>query len=269
MLVSLAAGTILDADPLTAIEAAAAAGFDALGLRFATAPKDAELARLRERLDATGLRVLDVEVVRLTETASAAQQEWLVDVAAALDARFVLTVSNDGDLERTRRGIERLADRAAPSGVTIGLEYMAFTTIPDLATAAALTLATTRDNVAILVDVLHLARSGGDPQELGGPLGRRIGYVQVCDAPATPPGDLAGLADEGRHSRLMPGAGELPVLETLIVLRDRLDELPVSVEVQSDELAATATVEQRARLARSTTQALLDRARTNDEERQP
>lgn len=260
MLLSLAAGTVLDAAPEEAIDAAAAAGLDALGLRFEERPGDAVLSRLRERIDAAGLRVLDVEVVRLTPDTSAADVDWLVDTAGALGARFVLTVSHDDDRDRTRRELERLCDRAAPLGVAIGLEFMAFTSIGRLAEAHDVVVATGRPNIGVLVDVLHLARSGGTPADLAGPAGARIGYVQLCDGPAAATEGPGALVDEARHHRLMPGEGELPLLDVLAALGDRFEDIPVSVEVQSDVLAASLGVSERADLAMRTTRAVLDRA---------
>lgn len=263
MLLSLAAGTVLDAAPEEAIDAAAAAGFAALGLRFVSPPGDAALSRLRERVDAAGLRVLDVEVVRLTPEAPASTFHWLLDAAGALGAQFVLTVSQDDDRERTQRSLEALCDRAEPLRVAIGLEYMVFTSIPRLVDAHALAVATGRPNIGVLVDVLHLARSGGTAAELNGPSGTRIGYLQVCDAPAAGPADIAGMADivgvadEARHRRRMPGEGELPLVELLTALGDRLEDLPVSVEVQSDELTAAMSVTERAVRAMRTTRAVL------------
>jgi sugar phosphate isomerase/epimerase len=258
VLLSLAAGTVLDGSQEQAIDAAVEAGFDGLGLRFTEPPSERRLAELGGRISAAGLSVLDVEVVRLGPDVDATAVAWLVDVAGAVGARFVLAVSNDPDPGRTRRGIEALCDRAAPLGVAIALEYMAFTAVRDLAVAHAIVESTGRPNAAVLVDVLHLARSGGDAAELRGPDGTRVGYVQICDGPATGPGTDEALLDEARHHRLMPGTGQLPVVAVL----DAVGDVPVSVEVQSDELAATASVAERAALAARTARAVLARTRS-------
>jgi sugar phosphate isomerase/epimerase len=262
VLLSLAAGTVLDASPEQAIDAAAEAGFDALGLRFTEPPSERRLAELSGRIGAAGLSVLDVEVVRLGPGVDAAAMAWLVDVAGVLGARYVLTVSDDPDLDRTQRGIEALCDRAAPLGVAIALEYMAFTAVRDLAAAHAIVESSARTNAAVLVDVLHLARSGGDAAALRGPHGTRAGYVQICDGPAAGPATDEALRDEARHHRLMPGTGELPVVAVL----DAVGDVPVSVEVQSDELAATMSVPERAELAARTARSVLARTRAKRHE---
>jgi sugar phosphate isomerase/epimerase len=259
--ISLAAATVLDAEPSVAIAAARSAGFDAVGLRFTRPPDVAAVSQLREEVTAAGLRVLDVEVARIGEHTDVTELSWLIDVAGMLGARYLLAVSDDADLGRTANRLAELADRAAPLGVSIALEYMGFTAVRDLAAADRLVTATGRDNVAVLVDVLHLARTGGSPDQLRGPLGAHIGYVQICDAPWSAPLDRPGLIDEARHRRLLPGEGELPVLETLTALGGRPGELAVSVEVQSDLLTATRTPEQRAHAAMQATRALLARVR--------
>ncbi len=61
-------------------------------------------------------------------------------------------------------------------------------------------------NAHILVDALHVFRSGTPPQEFAALDPALLGPLQLCDAPATPPADLIA---EARTRRLLPGAGEL------------------------------------------------------------
>jgi sugar phosphate isomerase/epimerase len=248
---------VLGAPQEEAIDAAAEAGFDALGLRFDAPPGDRRLADLAARIAAAGLSVLDVEVARLRPDTPAADLAWLVDAAGALDARFLLTVSECEDREWTRRELAALCEAAAPLGVTIGLEHMLFTAVRRLADAHALVEATGRENAAVLVDLLHLSRAGGDVAELLGPEGRRVGYVQICDGPAVGPTTAEALRDEARHHRLLPGQGELPVAAFLAAA----GTVPVSVEVQSDELAARCSAAERARAAGDAARFVLERGR--------
>jgi sugar phosphate isomerase/epimerase len=95
----------------------------------------------------------------------------------------------------------------------------------------------------LLVDALHLARSGTSPKQLGS---ARIGYVQICDAPIAGPVDEASLAIEARHRRLLPGHGELPLTDLIEAVAEGV---PMSVEVQSDELVRTTSPERRAAMA--------------------
>jgi sugar phosphate isomerase/epimerase len=85
----------------------------------------------------------------------------------------------------------------------------------------------------VLVDSLHLARSGGIPADLVGIAPRLLPYVQVADATADPVDpSLAGLREEALHGRLLPGQGALPLVELLAAVPD----VPVSVEMRARQL---------------------------------
>ncbi len=249
---SLAAGTVLDASPEQAVAEAAAAGFQAVGLRWT--PGAVDPMTVRRLLDDTGIALLDLEVVRLDPAAPVTAHRPLVEVAAALGARFLLAVSQHPDPGRTSDELAQLADWCAPSGVTVAVEAMRFTTVPTLAAAAALA----PPGVALLVDALHLHRGGESPADLR-PLAHRVGYLQLCDAPlAAPPGGVDALAAEARHARSFPGEGELPLADLVAALPA---DLPCSIEVQSDSWAR-ATVTERARHAHATGRAALRRPGT-------
>ncbi len=230
----LAAGSLLDADPFTLADAAAAAGFDGIGLRLSHdhALDTAGLRRLARRLRDLGLFVHDVEVHRIGTGDDDAGA--LIDAAAEVGARFVLVVSDLADdtagRDRTVHQLGRVVERARATGVTVGLEYMAWTTPRRSADAVQMAAAT---GATVVVDVLHHTRLGEGVVELRAVVeSGRLGWVQVCDAPLLAPVDLL---DEARHHRLAPGEGALP-LDLLLAVPDA--GTVRSVEVQSDELAA-------------------------------
>jgi sugar phosphate isomerase/epimerase len=93
----------------------------------------------------------------------------------------------------------------------------------------------TRPNGGLLVDALHLARTGGVPADvLGAPAGL-IRSAQLCDAPAARPESEAAIIAEARSGRLLPGEGDLPLRELLWSLSDRT---MLSVEVPVTEGAS-------------------------------
>jgi sugar phosphate isomerase/epimerase len=96
----------------------------------------------------------------------------------------------------------------------------------------------------VLVDALHLSRSGGGPADVAAVPAERIAYVQLCDAPAkAPPFDR--LVHEARNERLHAGEGAL----WLDALLDALpDDIAISVEVPRS-IDAGKSVAERARLA--------------------
>jgi sugar phosphate isomerase/epimerase len=232
-MLTLAAGSVLDLDPLAIAELAAVAGFDAIGLRLSAdhALDAAGAAELRRRCDALGLAVHDVEVHRIGDSATADVGQ-VCDAAAAVGAHALLVVS-DTDERATRTALGAVVARAAASGLVVGLEYMAWTT-PSLP-ADAVTMAD-ETGAVVVVDLLHHVRVGAGVAELAAVVASgRLGWVQLADAPSARPADLV---HEARHARLPPGEGGLPLHELLAVVPP---DAVMSVEVQSDALAAERT----------------------------
>jgi sugar phosphate isomerase/epimerase len=243
----LAAGTVLDAAPVDVIEAAAAAGFDGLGLRLDTATLDeAGIRSIGARLRATGMTLFDLEVIRVGAPGAGEDAQRLLDVAGELGAQWVLTVSQLPDSAESVRALQALAISAADRGVGIALEFMRFTELRSIEAAVDAVIAVGQPNIAVLVDALHLFRTGGTVEQVAALSPAQLAYAQLCDAPATAPSTTPELADEARHSRLMPGAGDLPLTGFVAALPD---QLPITVEVQSDLLGARLDPSARAQLA--------------------
>jgi len=244
VLLSLAAGTVLDADPAAVLDAAASAGYQAAGLRLdpaTTSLRDA--TRLRRRADDLGLAVLDLEVVRLQPDQRLDQHLHLVDLAEELGAQFLLTVSQHEDETATVSDLQRLDEATRGLDVRVALEFMRFTAVPTLGAALAMLDRAGTEGFVVLVDALHLYRSGGSERDLAHVPGGRLGYVQVCDGPLVGPSRDAELSWEARHDRLAPGTGGLPLTDFLAAVAPGT---PVSVEVQSDVMATQLSPTQRA-----------------------
>ncbi len=234
-LLSLAAGTVRDATRLEAIRAASASGFGAVGLRFdLDEPTRDELTALLARLDDTGLGVLDVEVVRLSPSWDESLELRLIEWAHAIGARHLLVVSNHSDRTRTIDELSRVAGRCREAGVSAVLEFMRFTSVRTLQEAVSIAAEVGPTLGGVLVDPLHLERSGGRPEDLSLCHPALFPYAQLCDAPTQiAADDLEHLAHEARHQRRLPGDGELPLGALIEQLQPTT---PLSVEVQSDEL---------------------------------
>lgn len=233
-LVSIAAGTLLDATPVEAIAAAAAARWPAAGVWFDPATWTQAVARdVRRALDDTGVIALDIEPIILSEDED--HGERIVDAAGAIGARYVLVASRRSDLPFVIERFGALCDRAAPAGVTLVLEFLPIFGIRTVTDAVAAVSAADRPNSGVLVDSLHLARSGSTPADLAAIDPRLLPYVQLADAPAARPGGGIGpLVDEALHGRLLLGDGGLPIGE----LVDAVPDVPLSFELRSRTLRA-------------------------------
>ena len=227
-LVSLAAGCILDVDPPTAVDVAAAAGFGGVGIWFDPATfTPAVAAAVRRRLDATGVVAVDIEPVLLTPDGDPG--DALVDAAAEIGARFVLlanrTMEHAPAVERTAA----LCRRVAPAGVTIAVEFLPPFAVGSLAAAVAFAREVSEPNCGVLVDTLHLSRSHGTLDELRAVPPALLPYLQLADAPSVP---VHVWLEEALHGRLLPGDGDLPLADVLRIVPD----VPVSVELRSRAL---------------------------------
>jgi sugar phosphate isomerase/epimerase len=232
---------------------AAKAGFDGVGLRCDREPPSAsEVKELQRVLADTGLSVLDIEVIRVG-TEQTGITSALFDVAAALGARSILTVSDSLDRSQTVNRLGELAELAAKSGLTIALEFMSFTSVKTLDDAIGVVAEVGRPEIRLLPDVLHVVRSGSTMDMLS-TVRHLIDYVQLCDAPSKSPGDIEQLIHEARYERLMPGAGQLDLASFL----RNVPLSPVSVEVQSSFLQKTITPLEIAHLAYRSTREILE-----------
>ena len=136
-------------------------------------------------------------------------------------------VSEDPDQQRAADRFAALCEAAARFGLRVALEFMRFRQLRTIEAAAALVNAAGRSNAGVLVDALHLSRSGGSPTAVAALPPERIAYMQLCDAPANAP-RLEELAQEARNDRLPPGEGALWLDELFDALPDNV---PISVEV--------------------------------------
>jgi sugar phosphate isomerase/epimerase len=252
-LVSLAAGTVLDLDPAAAVEVAAAAGFGAAGVWFDPATwTPATVAAIDQRRRSTAITLLDIEPVILGRGPDPG--DALVDAAAELGVRHVLVASGPAERGAVVERFGELCERAAPAGVAVVLEFLPIFSVGTLDQAVSVVAEVDHPSGAVLVDTLHLARSGGSPADLGGVPARLLPYLQVADAPAAVPVGADALRDEALHGRLLPGDGALPLEAVLGAVPD----VPLSLEIRSGRLLETHPDPlERARAVRAATERLL------------
>jgi sugar phosphate isomerase/epimerase len=253
-LLSLAYLTVDGAPPVEHVEAAAAAGFGAAGLRILTPShlridygivgNAAAVRDIRRACERTGIGVLDVELFTLQPDTDVGAFRPALETCAELGARHVQALIEDPDLSRAADRFAGLCDAAAALGLRVAVEFMRFRHLQTIGAAATLLAAAARANAGVLIDALHLARSGGTPADVARLPRERIAYMQLCDAPAAAP-PVDRLAHEARNERLLPGDGALP----LDALFDALpDDVAISVETPR-KADAGRSVHERAKIA--------------------
>lgn len=227
-LLSLAFLTVQGCPPLEHVQCAAAAGYDAAGLRL-IAPHGLALAHpivgnaplireLRTAAADLGISFLDGEVFTLRPESDVAAWLPVIETAGALGMPIMQITCEDGELSRAADNLGRIADAAADHGVKMAIEFMRWRKTATIEDAATLAAACGRGNVGILLDALHLSRSGGSPAAVAALPPESVLYLQLCDAPARPPGDDEGCIAEARGARMLPGDGGLWLAELMRVL---------------------------------------------------
>jgi len=154
-----------------------------------------------------------------------------LDVFRELGAERINTVSMDPDLGRTLDQFAALAEMAAERGMQSSVELCPVLTINNLNAAVAAVRHVGRKEFRLLLDTMHLARSGATAADLAVLDANLIGYVQICDAPLKP--SIANYMEEATFDRMVPGEGELPLREYLAALPT---DVVISLEVPSRTL---------------------------------
>lgn len=241
------------------IRAAADAGFDGVGLR-AENYWDAGIddARMLDIAREHGVRILEVEYLTGWGTAAdrdeaqQAKESAVFDMARAFGVRHV----NAGLLERLPldtmiASFAALCERAGPD-VTVALEFMPYSGVPDLATAWQVVQAA--PNGGLIVDGWHWARAGQQASDLDAIPAERVVSVQLCDVRKHP---MQPSRAESLGYRLPPGHGYGDTVGMLRALTGHgVSPAVMTVEVISDELVARG-VDIAAQVAADTARAVL------------
>ena len=232
------------------VRAAAAAGYEGVGLR-AENYWDARAAGLdddamREIAVQHGVPIVEVEYITAwgtPEDRDAAQQEKeqaVFHMARAFGVRHL----NTGLLEKLPLDVMTEAFAAlcerAEDDLTVALEFMPYSGVPDLATAWKIIDDADRANGALIVDVWHWARAGMTPADLDPVPADRIVAVQLCDVLEHP---MEPLRAESLGHRLPPGQGYGDAVGVVRALREKgVRPRVVTAEVISDELVSRGVV---------------------------
>lgn len=234
--ISLASGVVPEFGPADTIEAASAGGFDMVGLWVDPAEWTARHTRdARAALAATGLPLLDVEVIWLKPDVPLDGHRKVIDVGAELGAANVLCVSSDPDLARTAAQLHDLCRHAEGSGMRVALEFGIFTEVRDLRTAVGILDRIDHPLKALLIDPIHVDRSGSAIAEIASVDPALLPYAQFCDAPAErpDPADFAAVIRDAIDLREQCGQGALPLAALYQALPPGI---PLAIELRSQTL---------------------------------
>ncbi|BBZ39500.1 hypothetical protein MCNS_25630 [Mycobacterium conspicuum] len=139
-----------------------------------------------------------------------------LDALAELGVPWINAVSLDPDLDRTFDQFAALAELAAQRHIRTAVEPVPGLTVGDLPTALAALEHVGRPDFRLLIDTMHLVRSGAGPADLAAIDPDLIGYAQLNDTTLAP--RLDNYMEEAMFERMVPGEGELPLREILPLL---------------------------------------------------
>ena len=143
-----------------------------------------------------------------------------VDAMAEIGAPTLNAVAIDPDAARCADQLAVFAEMAGERGLGATVEFVPGTPVGDLAAAVALVRKVGRPNFKVLVDTMHLFRTGSTVADFAALDPALVGYVQLCDVPLV--SRHSAYADEARFDRLAPGDGELPLREFIAAVPDGL-----------------------------------------------
>lgn len=251
--IGLAALTVLELSPQEQISVAAQAGYAFVGLRLIPVSGQphqhaVDVAAIENRLVATGIKVFDVEVLRLDTETEITDYEPILAIAARLRASDLLVHGADPDRSRLADNWGRLCELAERYGLAANMEPMPWVEVSTIAKAKRILELAPRDNAAVLPDAIHFFREANRLEELATIKSR---YLQFCDARAERPSSMAEIRRQAREDRLMPGEGELDLAGLLAALPS---DLPICLEIP---YARPMPPLERARLALARTMTLL------------
>lgn len=262
---SLAHLTVLNCSPPEMTYIAARAGYDFVSFRpiglgtpnepqYPLAEDKAMLRQTKTAFAETGLKLLDIEMVRIYDGVNPKIYLPALEVAAELGARHVLTTASTSDRNFVIDCFSELCDMAKPLGLTMDLEFITWYNVSTFREALDIVRAANRENGGILIDTLHFNRSRVKLEELDAALPEWFHYAHICDAPKEIPTTKEGMIHTAREERLYLGEGGIDVAAIL----NRIPEIPYSLEIPHARRAQELGYEEFARRCLQTAKDYLD-----------
>ncbi|WP_151989405.1 sugar phosphate isomerase/epimerase family protein [Acinetobacter oleivorans] len=247
---SLSFLTVADVSPVEAVKIAAKCGYAAVGLRLLpAAPNEVDYPILNDRkliketkaaLNDTGVRIADVEIVRITQDFESRKYLQFLSTAEQLGARHILVAGNDPEQSRLIHHFAQFCELSKQFDLSCDLEFMPWTNVKNLAQAEYIVNQSGQENAAILIDALHFDRSDSTLEQIKALNPKQLNYVQLCDGFAEYDPSDEGLIKIARSNRLVPGQGEIDLVG---LIRALPKEIMLAAEVPNLVLAERPALE--------------------------
>lgn len=263
-IVSLDHLTVFELTPPELVSIASQVGFSHVGVRLQPAapgerqhPMIGDTPMLREtlsRMEDSGVKVLDVGVFRLKKETDIGSFEPVFAAAAKLGAAHAVVNGDEPHEETLTDLFSRLCDLGRPYALAMNLEATPWSGLRTITQAARIVRNAKRDNGRVLIDTIHVDRSGGSAKEIASIPADMIAYAQVCDGYPPRPTDFDTMIFQARNERAFPGEGSLDLAS---MVRALPPGIPLSLECPTKRLEGSLTVVERAKRGRTAVKALL------------
>ena len=228
-----------DFDLATQFEAAAAAGFDGVGIDVWSVDQHLSgggtVSELTDALDRAGLRCVELQALVVSdEMPPISRPPLFVDLVEAFRPEIVMagfpTLPTDADIDAFRQAVEQVTVH----GATVALEFLPMMPIDTIAK----TLDIVRQvggRIGVCVDTWHFFRGPDTWTELEALPAADLAYVQFNDALPLASSDLMS---ETLQRRTLPGEGEFELSRFCEIIRAKGYAGPVAIEIMSAPLRA-------------------------------
>ncbi|MFV5363415.1 sugar phosphate isomerase/epimerase family protein [Acinetobacter oleivorans] len=247
---SLSFLTVADVSPVEAVKIAAKCGYAAVGLRLLpAAPNEVDypilnysklIKETKAALNDTGVRIADVEIVRITQDFEPRKYLQFLSTAEQLGARHILVAGNDPEQSRLIHHFAQFCELSKQFDLSCDLEFMPWTNVKNLAQAEYIVNQSGQENAAILIDALHFDRSDSTLEQIKALNPKQLNYIQLCDGFAEYDPSDEGLIKIARSNRLVPGQGEIDLVG---LIRALPKEIMLAAEVPNLVLAERPALE--------------------------
>lgn len=226
----------LGTTPDRIITAAARAGFDAAGIRICgrfvgdTSFQDiisdeVEIRRLRRLCSDGGIAISNISAFQFYPGLTRAHLTSVVETAAALEADTLVVNCFMKDRAEALETFAIYDELTQAADMRIALEFLPYSAIRTLQDARDFIAESGAVTARLLLDALHLERSGGTVADVRALPGEELGFWQICDAKRRPEGPIPDevLMQEARTARLPLSQGDLPLAELMAAVPEDLE----------------------------------------------
>ena len=190
--------------------------------------KDPALYReTKKAVSESGIKVHDIELVRISDTLDPATLAPSFEIAAELGAQHILASVWTPNRTLAIDQFAEVCEIARSFGLEVCLEFVTWADVKNLREALDILQAANCSNAKLMVDLLHAQRSGVSPAELAEVPAELFGFIHLCDARAEIPTTREELIRVGREERLYVGEGGIDIIDYL----NAMPGVPYSLEI--------------------------------------